>query len=167
MRGLCTKLSISLDAGMTFTEIGKLYNLSTPERSREVIEDDDLLDCVTGLQAEERLKAGGAATFGELTAEVRSNPATDASTTENHDLLVSAFEANTTALFMVVYTDPVESGEIWSGFVSALGSHNVSPNEQTRRTFTITPTGEYHIAQAGIAAFAEPTTPAIIWPPTT
>lgn len=160
MRGLCTKLSISLDAGLTFTEIGKLYNLSTPERSREVIEDDDLLDCVAGAQAEERLKAGGAATFGELTAEVRSNPDDDG--TENHFLLVNAFEANTTALFMVEYTDALASGEIWSGFVSALGSHNISANEQVKRNFTITPTGEYHSAQAAVLSLV--TGVSAIWP---
>lgn len=162
MRGLCSKLSISTDAGATWSEIGKLYNLSTPERTREVIEDDDLLDCVAGVQAEERLKEGGAKSFGELTAEVRSNPSDLlANNAENHHLLVEAFDANTTALFMVEYTDVNASGEIWSGFVSSLGSHDVSPNEQIRRTFTITPTGEYHAAQEAILDLV---TGSAIWP---
>ena len=162
MRGLCSKLSISTDAGVTFSEIGKLYNLSTPERTREVIEDDDLLDCVAGVQAEERLKEGGAKSFGELTAEVRSNPSDVAgNNTENHQLLVEAFDANTTALFMVEYTDANASGEIWSGFVSSLGSHDISPNEQTRRTFTITPTGQYHAAQEAVLDLV---TGSAIWP---
>lgn len=162
MRGLCSKLSISTDAGVSFDEIGKLYNLSTPERTREVIEDDDLLDCVAGAQAEERLKEGGAKSFGELTAEVRSNPSDVAlSNTENHQLLVEAFNNNDTALFMVEYTDVNASGEIWSGFVSSLGSHDISPNEQTRRTFTITPTGEFHAAQEAVLALV---TGSAIWP---
>ena len=166
MRGLCSKLSISTDAELNFSEIGKLYNMSTPERTREVIEDDDLLDCVAGVQAEERLKEGGAKSFGELTAEVRSNPSEVAlNNTENHQLLVSAFEANTTALFMVEYTDSNASGEIWSGFVSSLGSHDISPNEQTRRTFTITPTGEFHVAQESILSLIDPAETTPIWPP--
>ena len=148
---------------MDFSEIGKLYNLSTPERTREVIEDDDLLDCVAGVQAEERLKEGGAKSFGELTAEVRSNPSdVSGNNTENHQLLVEAFDANETALFMVEYTDANASGEIWSGFVSSLGSHDIAPNEQTRRTFTITPTGQYHAAQEAVLALVDNINP--IWP---
>ena len=138
--------------------------MSTPERTREVIEDDDLLDCVAGVQAEERLKAGGARTFGELTAEVRSNPS-ELNNSENHQLLVAAFEANTTALFMVEYTDANASGEIWSGFVSSLGSHEISPNEQIRRTFTITPTGEFHLAEASILTNIDTNGVIPIWPP--
>jgi hypothetical protein len=157
MKGLCTKLSISLDGGTTWDTIGKLYNLSTPERTREVIEDDDLLDCVGGIAVEDRLKEGGARQFGDLVAEVRSNPSDVAlNNTENHHLLVDAFEANTQAYFKVNYTDANASGEVWHGFVSTLGSHAPSPNEQVRRQFTITPTGRYHAAQEAIDSLVIP-----------
>ena len=154
MKGLCTELHRSADGGTTWAEISDIYNLTVGDQQREIIEDDDLLNCAADTT---RLKEPGAKTIGDYAAEARWNPSDQAANnTQNQHLLKEDFDNQALYLYKIKFTDAQNSGEIVHGFVSQLGPVEIAPNDQVRRTFTITPTGKYHTQEEDIDTVAVP-----------
>lgn len=146
MKGNCTKLSRY--NGTDFDLIKGRVSITDPERTREAIEKDLTLDCDVSGGSKTQEKSPGTATIGDLAVEVIYNPAVpDAvgppivTNDHNHDLFEEDFEKETATWWLLEYPNSDGTGILVHGFVQALSSVEITPNEDVKRTFTIVPTG--------------------------
>lgn len=151
MKGRNTVFSVHDGAALpgAFITIAKVYSIAGGNRSVEKVEDDDLLDA-----SEVRLSEPGAAFHSDLVVELQFDPAdADAS---NHNELEAVATATEERFFKVKYPNAEESGEIWHGYISDIGTPDILPNAHVRRRVTITPTGKSYIKQDDIDAAVLP-----------
>lgn len=143
MKGNCTK--IHRWDGAALALIKDRVSLTDPERTREIIEKELTLDCDASGGSGTQEKSPGTQNIGDISLEVILDPAIpDAGPPEitndsNHNLLEEDFDNETATFWLIEYPDG--TGVAIHAFVSGLGSVEITPNEEIKRTFTLTPTG--------------------------
>ena len=146
MKGNCTKLHRWEGTGLELIK-GRV-SITDPERSRETIEKDLLLDCDASGGSGTQQKSPGTEMIGDLQVEVIYNPVVpdDTETPEitndhNHHLFEDDFDNETATFWLIEYPNSEGTG-IWvHAFVQNLSAVEVTPNEDVKRTFTLVPTG--------------------------
>jgi|DEB0MinimDraft_6_1074348.scaffolds.fasta_scaffold65493_1 hypothetical protein len=143
MKGNCSKLH-RWD-GSALALIKDRVSLTDPERTREIIEKDLTLDCDGSGGSGTQEKSPGTETIGDIQIEVIYDPAIpevgppEITNDHNHDLIVTDFDNETATFWLIEYPDG--TGVAIHAFVSEVGSAEITPNEEIKKTFTITPTG--------------------------
>jgi hypothetical protein len=152
MKGKCTVFSLLV--GATWYQVTGLYSIGGGGRTREDIEDDDLLDC----GAEDyRMSLPGAKKLNPVNVEYRWNPEQSSNNLTNQTYLETNFNSDTEFFIRVKYPDAVSTGEIWHVYIKELGDTEKASNDTVKRSVIFVPTGKYYILADGIDAI----TPAV------
>jgi hypothetical protein len=151
MKGKCTTFSIW--DGAAWDVVTGLYSIGGGGRTREDIEDDDLLDC----GAEDyRMSAPGAKRLNPINVEYRWDPSS--ATTTNQELLETHFSADALIFIKVKYPDTAATGEIWHVYIKELGDTEKASNDTVKRSVIFMPTGQaYLLADSIDSPLAPPT----------
>jgi|GEM_PF-5542993 len=169
MKGNCAKLERW--NGTTWDLISKRASITSPELSRETVEEDLTLDCPgAGTGSATKKKSPGTKEYGDLEVELIFNfngPVEFAAATEtpltnpeNHHLFLKDFDKETATFWRIVHEDSDEpSGIMVHATVKTIGAAEYKPNETVKRTITLEPTGEFYKEGKAIEAMTVPAAP--------
>lgn len=158
MKGNCTK--IERYNGSSWDTIGKRVTITGPERMRETIEEDLVLDCEAGGDPWKQ-RSTGTRDLGTIEVETIWDPSVD-NNDYNHHLFVVDHDAGNGALWRLTSPDDSAAGWIVHAFVETIGAPPYAPNQDVKVTVTLRTSGRFQVFEDDITANDLSTVPASI-----